>query len=142
MKNEQFLLSLREMGLRITPLKEALLSILETKAQPLSVVELQSALKKHRLRPNKTSLYRELQTFVEIGIVEEFQHISGVRSFELSKFGEHHHHFMCEACEDIIDFENEEIEELIKKTESSLKRKGMSVSAHALNLYGLCSSCK
>lgn len=142
MINQNLVFSLREMGLRITPLKEALLVILAQKEEPLSVAELQIALKKRRLTPNKTSLYRELQTLTEANVVEEMQLLPGVRSFELSRSGEHHHHFVCEKCEDIIDFENKEIEALLKKTESALKRKGLSVNTHALNLYGLCSTCK
>ena len=62
MKSGELLTSLRELGLRITPLKEGILKILEKEDGPLSVPELQVRLKELKLKPNKTSLYRELET--------------------------------------------------------------------------------
>lgn len=142
MKINELLTSLRELGLRITPLKEGILKILEKEAGPLSVPELQAQLKKLKLSPNKTSLYRELETLTEANVVEESQLFQDLRTYELKVAGGHHHHFVCENCKEVFDFQNAELEQTIVKIGKSLKRKGHLPKEHHLNLYGLCNSCQ
>ena len=140
MKNEALLSSLREHGLRITPLKEGILEALEKANGPLSIPDLQAKLKK--LAPNKTSLYRELETLTAVKVVEETQLFQDLRTYELKREGGHHHHFVCENCKTIFDFQNEELEQTIIKITRNLKRKGLAPKEHHLNLYGLCAACQ
>lgn len=140
MKNEALLDSLRERGLRITPLKEGILAALEKASGPLSIPDLQAKLKK--LAPNKTSLYRELETLTAAEAVEETQLFQDLRTYELKREGGHHHHFVCQNCEEIFDFQNEELEQTIVKITQKLKRKGLAPKEHHLNLYGLCARCQ
>ena len=140
MKNEALLSSLRDLGLRITPLKEGILAALEKAEGPLSIPDLQAKLKK--LAPNKTSLYRELETLTEANVVEETQLFQDLRSYELKREGGHHHHFVCENCKEVFDFQNEELEQTIIKIAKNLKRKGLAPREHHLNLYGLCAACQ
>jgi len=140
MKNEALLSSLRDLGLRITPLKEGILTVLEKADGPLSIPDLQAKLKK--LAPNKTSLYRELETLTEAKVVEETQLFQDLRSYELKREGGHHHHFVCDKCKEVFDFQNEELEQTIIKITKSLKRKGLTSKEHHLNLYGLCATCQ
>lgn len=140
MKNQALLDSLREQGLRITPLKEGILAALEKASGPLSIPDLQTKLKK--LAPNKTSLYRELETLTAADAVEETQLFQDLRTYELKREGGHHHHFVCEKCKEIFDFQNEELEQTIVKITQKLKRKGLAPKEHHLNLYGLCARCQ
>ncbi len=142
MKNTMLLDSLRAQGLRITPLKKSILTILEKEEGPLSVPELQGKLKKRGLEPNKTSLYRELQSLSKIEVVEETQLFKDVRSYELRRGDEHHHHFVCQKCESIIDFDNDQLEIVLSNVARNLRRKGHRTTDHQLNLYGLCASCQ
>lgn len=141
MKENMLLSTLRAHGLRITPLKRSLLTILEKADGPLSVPELQVKLKKRGLEPNKTSLYRELQSLARAEVVAETQVYKDLRSYELKQSDEHHHHFVCQKCESIVDFENDDLEESLTRIARSLKRKGHRTLDHQLNLYGLCASC-
>jgi len=133
---------IRANGLHVTVLKEKILDVFEKIEEPLSVPELLKALKRYRLTPHKTTLYRELESLVGAGLLEELKLHDGLRSYELKHEKEnHHHHFICEKCSNVIDFNNPQLETLIKKTASALKRKGVSVRNHALNLYGDCTQC-
>ncbi len=130
-------------GLHMTVLKEKIIGVFEKTKEPFSVSELLKALKRCKLSPHKTTLYRELKSLVEVGIIEELKFHNGLRNYELKhKKNTHHHHFICEDCSEVIDFNNSALEQLIKKVELTLKRKGVSVQNHALNLYGLCSQCQ
>ena len=142
MKSGELLTSLRELGLRITPLKEGILKILEKEDGPLSVPELQVRLKELKLKPNKTSLYRELEPLAGVNAVEESQLFQDLRTYELKRAGGHHHHFVCENCKEVFDFQNAELEQTIVKIGKNLKRKGHLAKDHHLNLYGLCASCQ
>lgn len=134
---------IRAQGLHVTVLKEKIIHIFEKTKDPLSVSELLKALRRGGLSPHKTTLYRELESLVGIGILEELKLHNGLRSYELKhEKSSHHHHFICEDCSEVIDFNNTAIEQLIKKVESTFKRKGVSVQNHALNLYGLCAECQ
>jgi len=142
MKTTDLLSSLRELGLRVTPLKQGILKILGKGNGPLSIPDIQARLKKMKLNPNKTSLYRELETLANVNVVEETQLFQDLRTYELKKKGGHHHHFICEVCKEVFDFQNEQLERTIIKIGKSLKRKGHLSKDHHLNLYGLCASCQ
>lgn len=142
MDQKKFLSNLKENGLRLTPLKVALFDLFSKKAAPLSVSEIQLLLKKKHLEPNKTSLYRELESLEEIGILSEVAVHQNIMSYELNEDNAHHHHFICENCKAIFDFHNDALEETIGKIFKNLRRKGLAPKEHHLNLYGLCQKCQ
>lgn len=133
---------LRDAGLRYTLLKDKILDVFKTADCPLTVPELSKQLKKKRFYPHKTSLYRELEALVNIGLLEEMQLHEGVQSFELKEENNHHHHFICRNCNDVIDFKNEKVENALVATVQGLRRKGHEIDDHQLNLYGLCNTCQ
>ena len=138
--DDKLLQKVRDQGLHLTSLKEKILEIFEQADTPLSVPDLTSYLKRRRLQPHKTSLYRALQGLTEAEILEEVKLLDGLQTFEL-KEQKHHHHFVCRECNEVYDFENKEIEELLKNVTKSLERKGHQPDEHSLNLYGLCADC-
>lgn len=137
---QKWLEKIREGGLHLTPLKEKILTIFEKGHEPLSVANLLKQLRRYHLAPHKTSLYRELEALVETEILEEAKLHEGIQTYELKE--EHHHHFICELCNEVLDFEMPELEDSIKKMETQLNRKGVAIKTHSLNLYGHCSTCK
>jgi len=61
----------------------------------------------------------------------------GQARFELA--GEHHDHLICTKCGLIIEFEDDEIEQLQDKV---AERFGFDVERHRHELYGKCSDCR
>ncbi len=138
---KELLEKIRAQGLHQTPLKEKILILFEKANEPLTVAELLKKLKRFKLTPHKTTLYRELDGLVEAEILQEAKLHEGVQSYELLH-EDHHHHFICESCKEVVDFENDELEETIVKAIRNLKRRGHVTNDHRLNFYGLCSSCQ
>jgi len=95
-----------------------------------------------------TSIYRTLDLFTQIGVVQKFDFGDGRARYELTNNPikkDHHHHLVCIKCKTIIDytdFLNEELE-LMKKTEQALSEKhNFRILHHTIHFYGLCNNCR
>ncbi len=125
---------------RNTQLKSTLLKILEEKRSPLTVPHLMSLLEKKRLHPNKTTLYRQLENMKESGVVEEVLLEDGIAHFEFKR--EHHHHFICEICNQVSCLEDQVLEKAIHRFEKQISDRGASVSHHQFSVFGTCRECR
>ena len=125
--------------LRLTPVRKAILNILEEKKMPLTISEIQEFLKIKQLSPNKTTLYRQMETLIEYCIVESLSLKNSVVHYE--KKTSHHHHFICNSCEDILCIENKNFEESAKNFKKSLQKNGFLVQGHNFSLEGKCKKC-
>jgi Fur family ferric uptake transcriptional regulator len=135
---EEIIANLKLLGLRRTRLRAAVLEILLASPSPLSVAELQDQLALVGLTPNKTSLYRELETLLENEIAEEST-IAGTRKVYMPQSG-HHHHAVCTSCRRTECIELPEVEEILR-TQPRNAAEGFSIRSHDLTLYGLCRKC-
>ncbi len=126
-------------GLRATPIRQALMDVLERSQAPLSIKELSVLLGGRGLNPNKTTLYRQITSLLEIGLLEELTLLPGLQHFEWKR--QHHHHFSCRSCESVWDVESDQIEQLIYSLEQKLARQGHQVDAHQLEWHGRCVAC-
>ena len=124
-------------GARKTPLKRALFTLFESKTQPLSIPEIQALLKP--LEVNKTSLYRQLESWVKSGALQEVTLSTGVQHYERAT--EHHHHFVCQGCESITDVHHHDLEDVVSRMEAELAERGLFVAKHEFNLFGICQAC-
>lgn len=125
-------------GLRFSKTRGALLVALGASSAPQSVPELLRLFAKRKLYPNKTTLYRELEQLVAKDIVHKVQLSETRISYELSF--EHHHHFVCEECEQVTEISF--CESVMKKIESVLQEEGKYVYRHNFELFGRCERCR
>lgn len=126
-------------GCKSTPLRKAILEILLESNSPISAIYLMEKLKLRDFSPNKTTVYRQLATLVEHGVVETVNLDSSMQMFELHKG--HHHHFVCDSCDTVIDVEAPEVESALHAFERELSHRNLRVTKHEFALYGLCSMC-
>lgn len=133
---EQILIKLK---LRNTRLRRVILSILIRTSQPISAPEILEMLASNDLRPNKTTIYRELEQLKNYQAVTEIVMSDGIRRYELTKEG-HFHHLVCLDCGQIdkIEMPND----LDTHESTILKTKDFSVSRHDLVFYGNCKDCR
>jgi Fur family ferric uptake transcriptional regulator len=124
---------------RSTPVRKAILQILEEGDVPLSVPEIQVFLNERGLSPNKTTLYRQMETFVKNNMVEGVSLKNSVVYYEKKR--KHHHHFVCSICESITCIQDDDVERAIKNMERSLKREGFFVKNHHFFFEGRCQKC-
>lgn len=125
--------------MRKTPLLKAVLEVLKTKHQPLSVPELQTQLESRGFTPHKTTLYRLLERLQEAGTIEPVLLDHSVAHYELKTH--HHHHFTCTDCQHVKCLVDPELEAQIHQLESQLEAKGLQVQSHQFSLSGQCAQC-
>lgn len=128
---------LRSGNLRPTKARKFLFESLRSAQSPQSVPELQKALARKKYLPNKTTLYREIERLVMLGLLSKVQLSESRVSYELA--GEHHHHFVCQACQGVtkISF----CETLMKTIGSALQSQGKKVTHHNFEFFGVCEQC-
>jgi Fur family ferric uptake transcriptional regulator len=90
---------LRELGLRVTAPRLAVLRVLADAERPLSHAEV-VALLGEDISWDRATVYRNLVALVEIGLARVASHAGGIVRYELARGEAHdaHPHFLCDDC--------------------------------------------
>ena len=103
----------------------------------ISIEELLSRVRKRNVKVGYATVYRTLKLLTECGLATPRQFGDGQTRFEVADEQAHHHdHLICAQCGLILEFENQEIEDLQDKIAERLG--GFRVVRHKLELYCLC----
>ena len=84
------------------------------------------------------SVYRVLDTLVELGLVQRVDVGDGRVRYEPMR-ADHHHHLVCDECGKVERFADQQLERAIHAVEA---KSGYAVSAHDVVLRGSCEDCK
>lgn len=140
MMDSSFLAILRHRGARITPLRLALIAVFTASSKPLTILELKAKLLPKKLRPNVTSIYREVAFLLKNDFVRSVQ-LAGDKTHYEHVHG-HHHHIVCRKCGVIRDVAFPELEKIFPLVEEKLRRlKTFESIDHSLEFFGLCAKC-
>lgn len=123
----------------MTKVRAAIVKLLSGHDRPLAVDELIAAMEKMGLRPNKTTIYRELAFLIDAGLVMEVDLGEGKKRYESGTKG-HHHHLVCLNCHIIEEVEMDP--HLGEHEQAIAKQHKFQVVRHSLEFYGLCSRCQ
>ena len=121
-------------GLAATPAREAILRTCMTSDKPLDVNFVAS---KMGDIAHLATVYRTLEKFVAVGILERVDFQEGKFRYEYVK--EHHHHVVCNDCGKVADIQDSGIEKI---EQSVSQQTGFIVTKHSLELFGLCNKCQ
>ena len=126
---------LKKAGLKITKARLEILKVMENHRKPLTIKQI-----KNFLQPkiDLVTIYRNVETLAKLGILRKVL-ITDSEAFYEYNHG-HHHHFICQNCGTIEDFEVCNTESLIKAPLSHSKKFAF-VLDHQLELFGLCKIC-
>ena len=123
---------LKKAGLKATLPRIRILQILEeSEGKHLSAEDVYKILLDHGEEVGLATVYRVLTQFEAAGLVIRHNFDSGHSVFELDS-GTHHDHMVHLDTGEIIEFQNEEIEELQRKIAS---KHGFDLIEHSLVLY-------
>lgn len=126
----------KEQGLRLTEPRKDVFTILNTSENPLTLGEIVKASQ----LAERTSVYRTLLLFTNLGVVDMIQ-IGFKQRYELAEpFRPHHHHLVCIQCGSLVDLERTpRLEKLVHKLAAT---HGYELRAHHIELQGICSHCQ
>ena len=144
---ESYLKTLREHGLKITPLRMAMLEVFRKKQEMLSVNAMCRAVRRRIPNAGLQSVYRNLADFAKVGIAEELFLERRKNAYALcSDATHHHHHVVCRRCRrstEVKACEMKSVARAMKQSSKHLKESsGFLVERHFLQLEGLCRECQ
>lgn len=133
---EEALQVLKERGFKYTGKREEIIRICAAEKRYLSAKDIMERIKE--LYPNLSfdTVYRNISTFVELGILEETE-LEGEGRFRLacSADGHHHHHVICTVCG-----KSSSLPGCPMNIVSTLPE-DFQVTGHKFEVYGTCKDC-
>jgi Fur family ferric uptake transcriptional regulator len=127
-------------GYRRGGARAALIALLDAQRCALSAAEIEDALRAgDAARPvARASIYRILEELEALKLITRVEVGQGLARFEATRAEGHHHHMVCDACGQVIPFEDPDLERSIQKLAEKVT---FSVAEHDVVLHGACSDC-
>lgn len=128
---------IKEGGLKLTPRRKAIVALFEQCRAHLTPDEVYQRLKKSFSRCGLPSVYRNLESLVDCGILTRIQQFDRKKHYGLccATHGDHHHHHItCIKCGKVDEIKDCAIQD-IKKIN------GYKVVSHFMQVNGVCSGC-
>ncbi len=117
--------------------REVILDAFLKAGHHVSVEDLLRIVHRHHPEIGRTTVYRTMHLFTEAGLASELL-LGGEARFEPIWKREHHDHFVCRACGEILEFSSPQIERLQQQIAAGI---GFSVEGHRHHVFGLCRGC-
>ncbi len=131
---------LKQNQLKFTSQREIVLYTLYNNTHHFTSEDLYMLIKKEypELSIGIATVYRTLSLLEENAIVSSISLGIQGKKYEIAN-KPHHDHIICESCNKIVEFENEEIEALQYVI---AKQNGFQLTNHLMQLYGICKECQ
>ena len=126
----------REQGLPVTVQRRAILeAVLERDDHP-TADQIYEAVKDRIPQLSRTTVYRVLDTFAELGLVRRLQP-SGTTRFDGNV--QRHHHLVCSRCSKVVDLEFEVLDRIALPNR---KVQGFEIDGYSIHFSGRCPDCR
>ena len=129
---------LRQVELKVTPARLAVLDILEKSDKPIDIATIIDFLEKNNIQADPATVFRIINSFTNKGITKQIQLNEGKFRYEHSSKKDHHH-LICESCGSIEDISDNFIADIEDKIKSSKK---FLVKRHSVEFFGVCKQCQ
>ena len=104
----------------------------------VSVNELVARLDHNGWRLEPEFVKETLKLMCRFGFAQKSRFDNGMVLYEHRHLGQHHDHMICTKCRKILEFEEEQIEQLQIKIAA---RHGFHLLQHKMEIYGICNDC-
>jgi Fur family ferric uptake transcriptional regulator len=130
---------LHSAGLRRGGARTAVIEALAGHDCAVTALELDDELRHGDAQVGRASIYRALELFEQLGLVQRIEMTRGTAAYErIDPDGHHHHHAICSGCGRMQTFEDRSLERAIKRISGGIP---FEVSEHDVVLRGLCKRC-
>ncbi|HET9242862.1 MAG TPA: Fur family transcriptional regulator [Gaiella sp.] len=133
------LAGLQRAGLRRGGARRAVVDHLAAQRCCLSAQEIHDGIRAQGGAVGVASVYRALDTLVELRLVQRVDVGDGVARFEPVGGAHHHHHLVCDVCGKVEPFTDEPLERALAGAASRL---GYALDQHEVVLRGACGACR
>jgi Fur family ferric uptake transcriptional regulator len=128
---------LSALGLRATPQRLVVLEELAAEPNGATAQEIHDRLRARGLRIGLATVYRTLAVLSEHGIVDALAHRPGEACYRLCG-AEHHHHLVCTGCNRVVELGDCDLDAWLDRLGAA---HGFRVTAHSVEVSGLCARC-
>jgi len=125
-------------GLRATSQRAIILDVIRRGGHHLDADEIYRQARKKEPRISLSTVYRSLQRFKELGLVDEF-HLDEDHHHYEAKSASEHHHLVCVGCGAVVEFDYDLPGEVIGNVPEA---KGFEIVQAELRVSGYCSRCR
>jgi len=136
---EIFKETLHKEGLRYTSQRQEIWNELRSSDEHRDAEEIYFALRKRGLRISRATVYRTIDVLVKNNLLDKLDIGDGRARFEYNDKCLHHDHLVCTKCGKIVEFYNDEIEELQNKI---AKQHNFMLLDNSHQLFGICKDCQ
>jgi len=126
-------------GLRLTGQRRVIADMFFRSEGHFSAEEIVRLVREANPRIGPATVYRTLKLLREAGLATGMNSGDGLARYESPFRRSHHDHLVCRRCGRIVEFENDQIEDLQQRV---AERHGFVVTDHRLELYGICGACR
>jgi Fur family ferric uptake transcriptional regulator len=123
-------------GYRVTGPRLAVLKAATAHAGTFSVQELEGWLMARGESPGIASIFRTVRLLSDLGLLQRIHGLDECHRYTLGSG--HGHHLVCTGCGALERFDNCGVNDLVRQLE---QHTGFRVSAHLVELFGLCPRC-
>ncbi len=132
----------KENGYKLTPARKSMLeSLLSASEHLITALELYDLIREKNKRVNFSTVYRNLEILVNIGLVQKlsFADSAKYQLQSLERADSHYHHLICTGCHKTMPLPYCPLDDLEAKLQ---KNTGFLPLEHKIEIYGYCESCR
>ncbi len=89
-------------------------------------------------RVSRATIYRTLSSLEEAGLIRKVARANDREVYEHDYGYPQHDHFICEKCNKLVEFRNDEISAVLERVAAD---HGFRMSDHRLEVHGICAAC-
>jgi Fur family peroxide stress response transcriptional regulator len=127
----------RQRNLPVTVQRRVVLDALLDRHDHPTVDQLYEDVKERMPGVSRTTIYRALETLVDLGLARRTNHFEASARFDGNT--DHHHHLVCRSCNRVTDIDHPSLN---KFAPPSLGNIAFEVLDYSIHLEGLCAKCQ
>jgi Fe2+ or Zn2+ uptake regulation protein len=131
--------ALAEAGVRCTEPRRAVAELISGRDGHITARELVDDAAERRLGIGRATVFRALELFADLGLVERLDLPSGEHAYVACEPDQHHHHVVCARCGRSTEVEDCGMSEVAREV---ARRTGYRIDRHRLELFGVCPDCR
>lgn len=127
----------RERSLPVTVQRRVVLNALLDRYDHPTVDQLYEDVKERMPGVSRTTIYRALETLVDLGLARRTNHFEASARFDGNT--DHHHHLVCRSCNHVTDIDHPSLK---KFAPPNLGGIAFEVLDYSIHIEGLCPECQ
>jgi Fur family transcriptional regulator, ferric uptake regulator len=124
-------------GHRVTEPRRTVARLIAGRSGHFTAADLVADARAGHLGIGRATVFRALDLFTELGVVERLDLPSGDHAYVTCEPA-HHHHVICSGCGRTADVDDAG---LLAVTSQIARRTGFRIDTHRLEMFGLCPDC-